>query len=1123
MLQFRTSVDLLKGLGKYGFVSTLLFFPLGKICAPDGGLLAAPDAVDEMLQERIKVIGVENLRLSVSPEVKDLDPELVNLGKELFFSKSLSGDFDVACASCHHPKLAGGDALSLPVGVEAYRPELLGPGRWHDWGDSLEPRADGGPNVSRNSPTTINSGFYKQTLFNDGRIFLMPDVESSEKAHFRTPDSNLGRFDPLAGSTLLETQTRFPMVSTEEMRGHAFGKGEGNDTVREGLVARLRGDTEELKNNDWRNLFRKAFAADSNEVSQAIDFSNIERALAAYQESQVAIDNPWQRYLAGDGSALTPEAKYGAWLFLTAATDAGAGCVSCHAPPFFTDESFHNIGMPQFGRGKNADRSDHGRYQVTRDRKDRYRFRTPSVYNVEMTSPYGHTGAFISLREIIEHHIEPERSLRQFDFGFENNPQLAFAAHLYPDARSLSQEVLESLKREQAAGESLLPPDLPLDERQIDALESFLRALTDPCLKDEECVEKWIPALDVPPPDDHRLVAKFAPRADMQSPQEPLRSTAAGHSSALLAAASSGDDYGALPRRLVPARLLERDECWAASSDRSRPEGEESRGSSSRFSELGRSAGLTRRHSIPWQQYSLRTAQRLLFSGGIAAGDVNGDCLIDIFQPTGDGDTGILYLNMGGRFVDASQEWGLDLLQSDDAQAISNGAAFADLDGDGDLDLLITFVSPEEKASRQNTTNQGAASGGTIRESMIMALRNDGDKFRRVENSGIEAQLTAWSLGLADIDGDGDLDVMTAHWRGPGLGGPRPNHLWRSDLAGGELKFVAANADAGLSAVIGQTDFTFTPTFSDMSGNGLPDLLLAADFESSQYYRNTVRGFVRATHLSEISDENGMGSAVGDYDNDGDLDWFVSSIWDPDGHAEGNWGVTGNRLYRNEGGNFSDATDSAGVARGYWGWGACFADFDNDMHLDLFQTSGFDLPVQLAARFGYPAVYIRLKHSMADFEKTPSMLFMSNGNGRFREIAQESGIEGLASGRAVLCFDYDRDGDLDILVSNHQEVPYLFRNEAAAGNYLNIALAVPGSANASAVGAKVYLTAGGITQMREVRAGGTFLAGGPPEVHFGLGEHSAVDELRVRWPAPDAADTVFTSVPGNRSLSIVRE
>lgn len=1120
MFQLRTCVALLKDLGKCGFVGTLLFFPPGKICASDSGLLAAPDAVDDILQERIKVIGVENLRLSVSPEVEDLDPDLVNLGKELFFSKSLSGDFDVACASCHHPKLAGGDALSLPVGVAAYSPELLGPGRWHDWSDSPEPRADGGPNVSRNSPTTINSGFYKQTLFNDGRVFLMPavDVESSEKARFRTPESNLGRFDPLAGSTLLETQTRFPMVSTEEMRGHVFGKGEANETVRESFVARLRGDTEELNNNDWRNLFRKAFKVDSREILQAIDFINIERALAAYQESQVAIDNPWQRYLAGDASALTPEAKYGAWLFLTAATDAGAGCVSCHAPPFFTDESFHNIGMPQFGRGKNADRSDYGRYQVTRDRKDRYRFRTPSLYNVEMTSPYGHTGAFVSLREIIEHHIEPERSLRQFDFAFKNNPQLAFAAHLYPDARALSQEVLESLKREQAAGESLLPPDLTLDDRQIDALESFLRALTDPCLKDEECVEKWIPALGVPPPDDHRLVAKFAPRADRQPPQEPLRSTAVGDSSALLAAGSSGYGNGALPRRLVSARLLERDECRATSSDRFRPEGEESRGSSARFSELGHSAGLTRKHSIPWQQYSLRTAQRLLFSGGMAAGDVNGDCLIDIFQSTGDGDTGVLYLNMGGRFVDVSQKWGLDLPQSDDAQAISNGAAFADLDGDGDLDLLITFVAPAEKTSRQNTTNQGA-----VRESMIRVLRNDGDKFRQVENSGIEAQLTAWSLSLADIDGDGDLDAMTAHWRGPGLGGPQPNHLWRSDLTGGELKFVAANADAGLSAVIGQTDFTFTPTLSDMSGNGLPDLLLAADFASSQYYRNTGRGFVRATHLSEISDENGMGSAVGDYDNDGDLDWFVSSIWDPDGHAEGNWGVTGNRLYRNEDGNFSDVTDSAGVARGYWGWGACFADFDNDMHLDLFQTTGFDLPMQLAARFGHPAVYSKLKQSMADFEKTPSMLFMSDGNGRFREIVQESGIEGLASGRAVLCFDYDRDGDLDIVVSNHQEVPYLFRNEAAAGNYLNIALAAPGSANSFAVGAKVYVTAGGITQMREVRAGGAFLAGGPPEVHFGLGEHAVVDQLRVRWPAPGAADTVFTNVPGNRSLSIARE
>lgn len=1121
MFQLRTFLALL--------LSTLLFFPFDQACSSDRGVFTDPDAVDEILQERIEAIGVENLRLSVSAEVKGLDPDLIKLGKELFFSKSLSGDFDVACASCHHPKLAGGDGLSLPVGVEAYKPELLGPGRWHDWSDSREPRADGGPNVARHSPTTINSGFYKEALFNDGRVFVMSDVdaEPSGKPYHRTPESNLGRFDPLAGSTLLETQTRFPMVSTVEMRGHAFGKGAGNEAVREAFAARLRGDTKELDNNRWQDWFRKVFRIDSNNASQLIDFKKIQLALAAYQESQVAIENPWQRYLAGDASALTSEAKYGAWLFLTPAADAGAGCVSCHAPPFFTDEAYHNIAMPQFGRGKNADTSDYGRYQVTRDNKDRYRFRTPSVYNVAMTAPYGHTGAFMSLREIVEHHVEPERSLRQFDFSFANNPQLAFAAQLYPHARTLSQEVLEALQREQAAGESLLPADLQLDEEQIDALVSFLHALTDPCLKDEACVEKWIPASDMLPPDDHRLVAKFAPKASLQSPQKPLRSTAVGYSSETLTVTSSdyGDDYGAMPRKLVPARLLERDRCRAAASDRSGLEGEARRGPSSlqSFTEVGLSSGLTRRHSIPWRQYSLRTAQRLLFSGGVAAGDVNGDCLVDIFQPTGDGDTGVLYLNAGGRFVDVSQAWGLDLLRGDGSQAISNGAAFADLEGDGDLDLLITFVSPAEGVSRQNAVNQAAASGAAVRESMIMLLRNDGDKFRRIENSGIEAQLTAWSLGLADIDADGDLDVMTTHWRGPGLGGPQPNHLWRSDVTDGELKFTAANVDMGLSTVIGQTDFTFTPTLSDVGGDGLPDLLLAADFESSQYYRNAGHGFVRATHLSKISDENGMGSAVGDYDNDGDLDWFVSSIWDPDGHAEGNWGVTGNRLYRNEGGNFSDATDSSGVARGYWGWGACFADFNNDMHLDLFQTSGFDLPVQLAAQLGHPSVYVKLKQSMADFEETPSVLFMSDGNGQFREVARESGIEGLASGRAVVCVDYDRDGDLDIVVSNHQEVPYLFRNDIAASNYLNFALEVPGSANASAVGAKVYVTAGGITQMREVRAGGSFLAGGPPELHFGLGEHAVVDELRVRWPAPEAADTIFTDVPGNRNLSIVRE
>ena len=100
--------------------------------------------------------------------------------------------------------------------------------------------------------------------------------------------------------------------------------------------------------------------------------------------------------------------------------------------------------------------------------------------------------------------------------------------------------------------------------------------------------------------------------------------------------------------------------------------------------------------------------------------------------------------------------------------------------------------------------------------------------------------------------------------------------------------------------MVGNADFTFTANFTDINNDGWLDLLFAADFETSQVYKNLRDGtFARETHAHEISDQNGMGAAVADYDNDGYLDWFVSSIWDPNGKPEGSWGVSGNRLYHN--------------------------------------------------------------------------------------------------------------------------------------------------------------------------------------------------------------------------------
>ena len=257
---------------------------------------------------------------------------------------------------------------------------------------------------------------------------------------------------------------------------------------------------------------------------------------------------------------------------------------------------------------------------------------------------------------------------------------------------------------------------------------------------------------------------------------------------------------------------------------------------------------------------------------------------------------------------------------------------------------------------------------------------------------------------------------------------------------------------------------------------------------------------------SILSDQNGMGSAVGDYDGDGDMDWFVSSIFDPNG-AEAHWGTTGNRLYQNDGsGTFTDVTESAGVREGFWGWGSCFADFDNDGWLDLFHVNGWRTRVT------------------NEFSADPSRLFMSNGDGTFTEASLVNGLVDDGQGRGVVCFDADRDGDIDIFVSNNGDGPSFYMNqvvevnrdvEIRVVNYLEVVLRGP-SPNTQGIGALITITPStGGTQVREIRAGSNFVSQNPAEAHFGLGDATSVD-LSVRWP--DGTESTVLNVAANQLL-----
>ena len=436
------------------------------ICAAS----AAAETNDPIDEELRQLIGAHELTgdPSAGRELPIMDDPLAQLGKLLFFSKALSGDLDVACASCHHPLMAGGDGLSLSVGVGAENPDLVGPGRRHDWQGrgAVDPDADGGPNVPRNAPTTFNVAMYDRFLFHDGRVESIAKLpgENGAGGGIINPDSLLRTADPDAGDNLVEAQARFPTIAEDEMLGFRFGKRRPGAELYAHLQARLGNygiGEGELPKSAWLDHFRRAFDMPAASARELITFANIIKAMGEYQRSQVFINTPWKRYVQGGRSALTAAQKRGALLFYRPLDDGGAGCVDCHSGDFFTDEAFHVLAMPQLGRGKsNGPYLDHdnGRFKVSRRSDDKFAFRTPTLLNVAATAPYSHSGAYETLEGVIRHHLDPVAAVAEFDYSLQGLRQFAGSELRYAHARENTEAALETLLEERKTGRSQLPP-----------------------------------------------------------------------------------------------------------------------------------------------------------------------------------------------------------------------------------------------------------------------------------------------------------------------------------------------------------------------------------------------------------------------------------------------------------------------------------------------------------------------------------------------------------------------------------------------------------------------------------------------------------------------------------------
>ncbi len=521
-----------------------------------------------------------------------------------------------------------------------------------------------------------------------------------------------------------------------------------------------------------------------------------------------------------------------------------------------------------------------------------------------------------------------------------------------------------------------------------------------------------------------------------------------------------------------------------------------------RFTDVTASAGLARPQSAaPLYGNDAMTA-------GVAVADVFGSGRPDIYI-TRIGLPNSLYRNNGdGTFTDVAEAAGVGGV---DPANGSHAAAIADVDADGCLDLYVSPAQQGRSTLYMNNCN------GTFREEAAI---------RGIDVTPGSAEFGAHEHGatFGDFDLDGDLDLLVLQWdqasypedrKGSGRDGlcsarrradapspggaverpesPNRSRLYRND---GKGHFEDVTASVGLDF---RGTLAFTGQFADLDGDGWPELLVTGDVCTSKVFHNERGRFVDVTHeLGVGTDENGMGSVLVDIDDDGHLDWFVTSISHPTPRHRcetfGPTGCSGNRLYRGRpDGTFEDATDRLGLRDGWWGWGAAIEDFNDDGSLEVVQTNGMREPP--------PPPGNAVDRFFTPFATDPMRFWVASG-GRFRDVASRVGLGDRELGVALVPLDFDDDGDLDVLIARNHLTPLLYRNDTPRRHrWLTVKLDDPTSpGNRQALGADVIVTAGGHRMHRRMAVDGSYESQKPAEIHVGLGDVSGPVQVEVTWP-----------------------
>lgn len=540
------------------------------------------------------------------------------------------------------------------------------------------------------------------------------------------------------------------------------------------------------------------------------------------------------------------------------------------------------------------------------------------------------------------------------------------------------------------------------------------------------------------------------------------------------------------------------------------------------FTDVTVESGIEYQHIVP--DLLLGKPEPADMAGGAVAEDFDGDGWIDLFVLTGEG-PGLIFMNQrNGTFSEETELRGVD-----SPTAIGVGAAAADFDNDGDIDIVVT----SQDSPPRLMINDGVGSFEIDAEMLTQP-----EKF-------------ATSPSWGDVDNDGMLELVVGEWNSKRaeeydffsssssdvadlqpISGQSIRVQDRPDSMTGLADFVPLfmyrNAGEGRLELYEFRKtraldlWVFAPRFADLDGDGLTDLAVVADFGMSQVYRNSGQGMFEKIddNKKKFTDENGMGSAIGDYDNDGDLDWFVSSIFGQTDPVKKSHAGTGNRLYRNSGDMlFADVASKAGVQEGGWGWGGSFGDLDNDGDLDLYHVNGW--------------IQDEEEGDPVEFNDQPARLFENLGAANFIEVGKEANAGDRGQGRGAILFDFDNDGDLDIFITNNHEYfvedgkpvrqpgsPVLLRNDTSNENHwLKVTLEGYPPLHRGGIGSRVYVTTGGVTQMRELHASTNYVVQEPGRIaHFGVGDASIVDEVRAEWS--NGQTSLLKNIPSNQQISI---